>query len=185
MHWMQQSDGKAFDLLDPKPSSISIEVIAKHLSQINRFTGATKFPYSVAQHSVLVSRMCRYGFKMAGLLHDGHEAFLGDISTPVKEMLGREKIRAISDRIDLAICHALLDDPAYAEQLWSPHVKEVDTRMMETERLALLPPCEWEWEWTEGVQPYDMVITRWSPDDAEALFLHEYEKLCVQEGVCV
>ena len=56
-HWIQTYTGKAFDLLNPTPEMVEVTDIAHHLALINRFTGATAVPYSVAQHSVLVSQV--------------------------------------------------------------------------------------------------------------------------------
>jgi uncharacterized protein len=76
----------------PTPDVIHIRDIAHHLSLINRFNGATDTPYSVAQHSVLVADLLLAKKQPAdvclwGLLHDAHEAYLGDVTTPVKAAL--------------------------------------------------------------------------------------------------
>lgn len=63
--------------------------IAHHLALINRFTGATYRPYSVAEHSLLC---CDIGqragasavVQLALLLHDAHEAYVTDLSSPAK-----------------------------------------------------------------------------------------------------
>lgn len=73
----------------PTPDVIHIRDIAHHLALINRFNGATETPYSVAQHSVLVADLLRAKKQpphvcLWGLLHDAHEAYLGDVTTPVK-----------------------------------------------------------------------------------------------------
>ena len=84
--------GKIVDLQNPAPESIDIEDIAHALSNICRFVGHLHYHYSVAEHSVHVSRLIEgsLGNKdtiMAGLLHDASEAYLGDMSTPLKTIL--------------------------------------------------------------------------------------------------
>ena len=70
-----------------------IREIAHALAQINRFTGHCKRPYSVAEHSVLVagiaaSEGASSSAQLAALLHDAHEAYTGDMASPVKWALG-------------------------------------------------------------------------------------------------
>ena len=54
---MQTFSGIAVDLKNPDPNTILVPDLAHHLSQICRFTGACRKTYSVAQHSVFVSRL--------------------------------------------------------------------------------------------------------------------------------
>lgn len=70
-----------------------IHEVAHSLAQINRFTGHAVRPYSVAEHSLLVADLARLegastSAQLAALLHDAHEAFTGDVSTPVKWTVG-------------------------------------------------------------------------------------------------
>jgi 5'-deoxynucleotidase YfbR-like HD superfamily hydrolase len=68
--------------------------IAHNLSQINRYTGAGNFPYNVAEHSVLVSLLMEHeigGDPFEGLMHDASEAYINDLSSPVKGELGDYK----------------------------------------------------------------------------------------------
>lgn len=74
--------GKRLHLLDLQPRDIKILDIAHALALINRFNGHTKFPISVAQHSVYVARISN---SLQGLLHDASEAYLGDVTKYLKE----------------------------------------------------------------------------------------------------
>lgn len=71
----------------------NIAEIAHALAQINRFTGHAKRPYSVAEHSLLVCSIANAEgatpiAQLAALMHDAHEAFTGDVSSPAKWSLG-------------------------------------------------------------------------------------------------
>jgi 5'-deoxynucleotidase YfbR-like HD superfamily hydrolase len=82
---------------------VDAESMAYALARICRYGG--RLPtvsnggiafYSVADHCVLVSTIIeRWGedelCQLAGLVHDAHEALIGDIVTPVKYWLGIEK----------------------------------------------------------------------------------------------
>ncbi len=69
--------------------------IAGSLAQINRFCGHARRPYSVAEHSLLVAEIAREKYaaspaaQLAALMHDAHECITGDVSTPVKQAIGR------------------------------------------------------------------------------------------------
>lgn len=133
-------------LLDPDPRTISLGDIAASLARQCRYNGHVEGFYSVAEHSVYVSRLIeRAGHhpkvQMAGLLHDAHEAYIGDITQPVKALLERAApsvIRHLEERLDRAICarfgltyeHLKMVKPfdveAYNEEMrtvrWDPQV---------------------------------------------------------------
>lgn len=66
---------------------LAVTAISETLAKINRFAGRTPEPWSVASHSVLVSRLCPSNAAAAGLLHDAHEAFIGDLITPAVDFI--------------------------------------------------------------------------------------------------
>lgn len=64
--------------------------MAHAISMQCRFTGHCHKFYSVAEHSLLVSRIMdeyQLGDPFEGLMHDGTEAYLSDIAAPWKAML--------------------------------------------------------------------------------------------------
>lgn len=82
--------GRVVDIVNPDPSTLVIEDVAHALARINRYTGHSDDPISVAQHAVLVSTLVPPEAAAWGLLHDASEAYLGDWSTPVKaELIAR------------------------------------------------------------------------------------------------
>lgn len=66
---------------------VRLDDIAAHLSQINRFGGAGKVPYTVLEHSLLVAELVAPPLRRAALLHDATEAYLGDVVAPLKVAL--------------------------------------------------------------------------------------------------
>lgn len=78
---------------------VYIADIAHHLSMINRWNGATKRPYSVAEHSLLCSEIAQRDgrsliVQLAALLHDAHEAYVNDLSSPAKAAVNFCSIKA-------------------------------------------------------------------------------------------
>ena len=154
--------GRMVDLLDVKPEDIDLDDIAHALAQTCRFCGHTKRHYSVAEHSINVARLLPDAIKIYGLLHDAHEAYVGDISTPLKRSLPvfRDWLANITDNIDEAI-YAALGVPLPGT-LIRDAVKYADATMAVKEMQDLfdsVPP---------GAEPFDgLVVPRWSIDDAE------------------
>lgn len=84
----QTATGRTIDLLNPTLQQISIDDIGHALSNLCRFGGHTYPFYSVAQHSCLVAALAPPPLKLAALLHDASEAYLGDVIKPLKSLLG-------------------------------------------------------------------------------------------------
>ncbi len=87
---IRTNSGLYINVFDTDPDTITIEDIAHALSMIPRFGGHLNRFYSVAQHSVLCFNLAiPYGFEyaLAALLHDGSEAYILDMPTPIKQGL--------------------------------------------------------------------------------------------------
>ena len=87
---------KMFDPLHPDVELIDIEDIAHALSMLCRANGHFRSFYSVAQHSIncmkeAKARGCSERIQLACLLHDASEAYLSDVTRPVKAELPRYK----------------------------------------------------------------------------------------------
>jgi hypothetical protein len=86
---IRTATGKYVNPLKLRAADIAIKDVAHHLAHLCRYTGACPHFYSVAQHSVLVSKYLREAgasveLQMAGLLHDAGEAYFNDLASPVK-----------------------------------------------------------------------------------------------------
>lgn len=97
MTWMLTAHGREHHLtgIGQQLNVPDISEIAHALAQINRFTGHCKRPYSVAEHSMLVATIAAgegasVTGQLAALLHDAHEAYTGDVSTPAKWAIGMQ-----------------------------------------------------------------------------------------------
>ena len=115
-YWVRTASGKKYDYSLGVDNDVDLFDVAEHLSKIPRFCGACRPNFSVAQHSVLVSvAMERDGggpiHGLYGLFHDGHEAFFGDMPTPLTDymfdLLGTDIKERIVEGIDAAIFRRL------------------------------------------------------------------------------
>lgn len=160
--------GKHFTLLDPSPSEIDIFDIAHALSNICRFAGHTRRFYSVAQHSVIVSRIVPKKYALYGLLHDASEAYVADIVRPLKPHLKdyaqiEERImEAVRIRFDLQVPVIPAD------------VKLADMVALATEKRDLMHFDLNEWPCLAGVIPLKEAIQPEYPVLAKENFLARY-----------
>lgn len=140
MTWIQTNSGRVFDLLRPHSDAVDIEDIAHALSNVARFTGHTDVFYSVAQHSVIVSLIVPPAHALSALLHDATEAYLGDVSRPLKALL--PDYRVIEKRVWQVIAKKF-GLPAVLH----PTVKHADQVALMTERRDLLKRvCASQWD---------------------------------------
>jgi len=82
--FMEVSSGKKVNPFNMYEDDIDIKDIAHALSLICRYGGHCKKFYSVAEHSIRVAENVDQKYKLAALLHDAAEAYIGDNIRPVK-----------------------------------------------------------------------------------------------------
>lgn len=103
--------------------------IAISLSRINRWNGSTIRPYSVAEHSIRVARILPAALKLAGLIHDAAESFIGDLPYPIRKAGGVGRF----EHIDAKITLWLYGDFEIRHLIGHPEVIEADRIMAATE----------------------------------------------------
>ncbi len=185
--WLQTHSGRAFPLVDPEPDDVRWPDVVFALAHINRYTGHVGC-YSVAQHSCLVGEQLPKEWKLYGLLHDAHEAFVGDISTPLKKTLKLIygiSLWGVTDSVDRSIYLAAgLMHPV--PETIRDAVKIADERALITERRDLMrePPRSWG-EHYENVLPLPEKIVRWTPEQAVARFAMALSGAGLPLGACI
>lgn len=123
------------DLTELQPEHVSAGVLADTLAKVNRFGGRTREPWSVAAHSVLVEQLCPPDLRPWALLHDGHEAFLGDLTEPALEYMCRCGTRT-------AVMHAVGNAKTRIDRVigaaWGVVVRSENLELRQADRTALI-----------------------------------------------
>jgi 5'-deoxynucleotidase YfbR-like HD superfamily hydrolase len=156
-----------FEYLCPKPSDINIEDIAHSLSHICRFTGHTKFHASVAQHSLILSRLVSPENALWALLHDGAECYLNDLSSPLKKVINGN-YNFLHDLFLERICekfHLPKEEPE--------EVRRMDRILTVNELWQLIDDSYEE----EGIPRLDITIEQIDPPEAKLRFLERFIEL--------
>lgn len=167
---------------DPGNPVFDINDIAHTLGMKCRFNGHCKRFYSVAEHSVLVSRLMEElgGDPREGLGHDGNETYGPDVSSPQKQLF--PDLRAYEDRVDKSLRMHLglplektseckrADNIAVLIEAFvlmrsrgeGPHWCALDSYRADTNRLRVRPEFQ---------------IRCLDPEAARVAFLHRYQEL--------
>lgn len=160
---------------------IDLQDIAEGLSKEARFAGQTPDVfYTVAQHSVYVERVLSYlppVDRLAALLHDASEAYIGDQAKPIKLTL--PDFNELEHKVQEVIHEKFGLVPSREVR---KAIKQADSRMVLTEALCLFgedPPL-WVADYIDaGVEPYDFNLSRdiWDWRKAREEFLAEFHYL--------
>jgi hypothetical protein len=149
---MRTVSGRKIYLLDPQPEDYNcLEDIAHHLSLTNRYNGGTERPWSVAQHSLFMSKAVPFQYALEALLHDAHEMVVGDNITPMKRAC--PELKKLDGMHELAMrrCWGLPDTI-------SEVVKTADGKMFATEVRQLRPLCDYKGPGDVTLEPYDAIL---------------------------
>lgn len=161
--------GAWFDFCAPASSEFTIGDIAHGLANICRYSGQCSNFYSVAEHSILVSETA-VGFEFEALMHDAAEAFLGDITRPLKQILPEYR------RIESEVERAILDRFGVTGPL-PPQVKQADLRVLASEQKQIMPTGTDGWVRGHKVDPAPIVVRHLPPAEAKRVFLERFKVL--------
>lgn len=161
--------GNRFYLLNPRIDDVVIEDIAHGLAYQCRFNGQTRTFYSVAQHSIIVAELVPAEQRLAALLHDAAEAYLGDMVKPLKLLL--PEFSSIEFQVS-SIIAAKFGLPGFD----FPEIKRADLIALATEKRDLMPYSTESWESLRGINPLLQIIEPMSPEEAKSAFLAAFKQ---------
>lgn len=166
--------GRAFFPYDLREEDFCIEDIAHALAMLCRYGGHCRKFYSIAEHSVLISRMVSKEHALCGLMHDATEAYLVDMPRPIK--VGFPQYKEMEAKL-WAVISRRFGLPLELPQ----EVHDVDHQALFHEHAALMPPVPEGLEWGMGLTKPDLLradlIKGWCWQDAERFFLNRYKEL--------
>lgn len=200
------ANGASISLRQPDPGLLTIEATAHSLALINRFTGHAVRPYSVAEHSLLVSHIIELSggsvlAQLAGLMHDAHEQLVGDVASPLKREMRRIAASRTFSATDLPHGRTWSDfDRAEAaaegavrvafglitiSRAFEAEVGAADLVALATERRDLMPHHPERWACLEGVAPVPLSLVDLADEhrcqfhwtDWRAAFIDRYHEL--------
>ena len=178
MSWMSTWSGKRVDIAKPRMQDIDIRDVAHHLSLLCRFNGACSYHYSVAQHSLLVASILPPHLQFWGLLHDGPEAYYGDIIRPFKHKDIMKPVRDMLHAFDTVFYRRfglLTDEERYLGL--PPAVRRADEAVCLAEGLAMMTNGTDGWKLKLAREPAVVVIIQQEPESMERAFVDAYENL--------
>lgn len=154
---------------------IPLEDMAHALSMNCRYNGHVEKFYSVAEHSVLVSKLVPEEDALWGLLHDITEAFVPDVPRPFKALIYGFK------EFEERLAKKLAD---YCGLPWPmpETVHYIDKHIVGSEARVLFPdPPDWV-EHYDDVCPHRM-IKALTPEQAERAFIDRYKEITNGKGI--
>jgi hypothetical protein len=160
--WVLTSSGQKVYYLNPDPSALNLGDVCRHLGNLCRFTGAVSQFYSVAQHSVMVGQIVQQSLHEAGweknekywnqilaaLMHDAAEAYVNDISSPLKAV-----IRGKYKWIEAGIRNALFSRYGVPREAYNDLVIKADRLACDIERFYFMPQHP-DWPKVKGIHEH-------------------------------
>jgi uncharacterized protein len=173
--WIETFTGKAFPVKDIQPELIDIDDIAHALSLTCRYAGHCKRFYSVAEHCCHVHAFLNAmghprSVQRSALLHDASEAYLGDVTRPLKVCL--PDYRTLEKRLQGAIYERFDATPTSDA---AEAIRQADNMVLKTEARELMASRGRLWNF--GDLEYALVeIHGWSPEKAKQEFLERWSR---------
>lgn len=161
--------GLYMDPLNPSSRDIEIEDIAHALAMKCRFSGHTQVFYSVAEHSVLVSRIVDKDVALWALLHDAAEAYLADVASPIKEAF--PEFQRAEDKLQECINAVFTGTPKLHEDIVT-EIKKADKIALQLELATVMQKG-----FKVGKYEKNLGIMAWSWPSAKEQFLRRFDEL--------
>lgn len=167
--------GRIFYPLNPSAEAVDPIDIAHSLSNQCRYTGHTKFHYSVATHCVLIyDHLKSLGVEQKilnqAIIHDAGEAYLFDLAAPIKhhpDGFGTRFVE-VEEAIEEVICERF-----DIEHPFDPVVKQIDLQLRESEMNQLFPAGVNRRHWGKDLE---IRIPWWTPFEGKYEFLKRMEE---------
>lgn len=193
--WQRMLSGRRLDILDPSPLDVELTDIAHGLARVARWNGQTlgDYPFSVAQHSVLVLEI----FKalnpgaderalLYAILHDAPEYVMGDIISPFKTVMGGN-YKEVENRL-LAAIYLRFSLPANPPATLVRQIKKADKEAayFEAVHLAGFEPEEARRFFGDPTVPafdlneFDRLIRPWPTREAYERFVAVVEEVAAR-----
>lgn len=204
-NYLQTISAKTVVFSNPAQDQISEEDIAFALSGIMRFNGQIRQPWSVLHHLFLCEQIATaYIDEMhpaneelldhlgeislyfddkhevsrhipSLMLHDAHEAYTGDLSTPFKREVGIDLIKSIEEKLDIAIYQKFNVSQSVGDALrW---LKKIDELSLRIEANVMRPELKGAkgWQFFSLEKPHENMLdlcrfvinehqTNWAPE---------------------
>ncbi len=190
--WQRMLSGRRLDLLNPSPIDIELSDIAHGLARVARWNGQTigDYPFSVAQHSVLVLTLfathepqASTRDRLYALLHDAPEYVMGDIISPFKAAIGGDYSN-VEAGLQAAV-HIRFSLPANRPAALSRAIKKADREAAYFEAVNL---AGFEIEEARryfgapdlaqfDIEDFDKLIRPWPTQEAHDRFVEAFDKL--------
>lgn len=170
--FMTTYTGRKFYLFDPSPNDVDIVDIAHALSQLCRFTGHCREFYSVAEHCINAATLATEADALAALLHDAAEAYINDLSRPLKHDPRLVAYLETEARIEQAIATRF----GLSSPIKNAAIDDIDKRLVCSEGLALMADATWAVGHPKVESAY-WRIRSWAPKEAEGRYLMIYDAL--------
>jgi hypothetical protein len=190
--FIRTSSGAVIYIEKPEEMSalgvINIDDIAHALSHSCRYNGHTSEFYSIAQHSCLIADLAEVNDKQWALLHDGAEAYMGDLVSPLKRAIA-DVWKPLEARWDSVLRYTFSIYPTHyvgsARKLLIEEqelrVKALDILMLGREMIDLMPFGQEDQEhlgYLDDRRPSDIApIEAWTPARSRDEFLARFKRL--------